>query len=342
MRILSCVPKQIEDDFDAKLKWLKKMFLLAEKKKIDVIVTPQEFLGGNYMMPSRPAFQEKELLPAFEVASKATNVALIISLIEEENGKRYERLWFIDKKLKGKQTKLFEPAYTVHRVGTYDLYPEVDFFSRFKTFNLKGAEFAGFFCWEVFSDFLMAGLALLEPDIVVSAIKFGANAYPKNVKNKDGLKQIQEIKYTSGRDIWLERLQMISEFEIKAPIVASTNSWNLRAKSMPMCGVLYPYMKLGFKEITDEMLKKDVISIDDIDIEKVRGSREHKMAYHKRTGEFPPWETTVYTMLMKIHRMERKIFNVTNIKDLEQRFLAIYGSLKDRKAAKAGQKFMFK
>jgi len=342
MRILSCVPKQIEDDFQAKLDWLGDLFVKAVKMKVDVIVTPQEFFGGDYIMPSHTAFKEKELLPYFEGMSKETGVALVTSLIEEEKGKRYERLWFIDKKLKGKQTKLFEPAYTVHRVGTYDLYPEVDFFNRFKTFNLKGAEFAGFFCWEVFSDFLMSGLALLEPDIVVSAIKFGANAYPKNVKNKDGLKEIQEIKYTSGRYIWLERLKMISEFEIKAPIVASTNSWNLRAKSMPMCGILYPYMKMNFMEITDELLKKDVLSVDDIDIEKVRGSREHKMAYKKRTGEFPPWETTVYTMLMKIHRMERKIFNVTNIKDLEQRFLAIYGSLKDRKAAKAGQKFMFK
>lgn len=342
MKILSCVPKQIVDNFQAKLDWLSDIFIKAVKKKVDVIVTPQEFFGGDYMMPSRPAIKERDLLPYLEGMSKETGVALITSLIEEEKGKRYERLWFIDEKLKGKQTKLFEPAYTVHRVGTYDLYPEVDFFKRFKTFNLKGAEFAGFFCWEVFSDFLMSGLALLEPDVVVSSIKFGANAYPKNIKNEQGLKQIQEIKYTSGRDIWYERLHMISEFEIKAPIVASTNSWGLRAKSMPMCGVLYPYMKLDFLKITDEMMKKDVISIDDIDIEKVRGSREHKMAYKKRTGEFPPWETTVYTMLMKIHRMERKIFNVSNIANLEQRFLALYGSLKERKAAKAGQRFMFK
>lgn len=342
MKILSCVPKQIVDDFQAKLDWLSGLFIKAVKMKIDIIVTPQEFFGGDYMMPSRPAIKEKNLLPYLEGMSKETGVALVTSLIEEEKGKRYERLWFIDKKLKGKQTKLFEPAYTVHRVGTYDLYPEVDFFNRFKTFNLKGAEVAGFFCWEVFSDFLMSGLALLEPDIVVTAIKFGANAYPKNVKDERGLKKIQEIKYTSGRDIWYERLKMISEFEIKVPIVASTNSWGLRAKSKPMCGILYPYLDMDFVEITDEMLKKDVISINDIDVEKVRGLREHKMAYYKRTGEYPDWSMAVYTMLMKIHRMERKIFNVSNIEDLQQRFLAVYGSLKDRKAAKAGQKFMFK
>lgn len=344
MKIMSMVPKQISDDWEAKIAWLEKIFIKAEKKKVDIIVTPQEFFGGDYMMPSMTSFLEVQLRGIFEQLSAKHNVALVVSLIEEEDGKKHERLWFIDNKngLVGKQTKLFEPAYTVHRVGTYDLYPETDFFKRFKTFKLKGAEVAGFFCWEVFSDFLMSGLALVEPDIVVSAIKFGANAYPKNVKDEDGLKKIEEIKYTSGRDIWYERLRMISEFEIKVPIVASTNSWNLRARSMPMCGILYPYLDMDFLKVTDEMLEKDILSIDDIDIRKVRGLREHKMAYYKRVGEYPDWNMAVYTMLMKIHRMERKIFNVSNIKDLDQRFLALYGSIKDRKAAKDGQQFMFK
>ena len=336
MKILSCVPKQIVNDWEAKLLWMEKV--LEEHKGIDVFVTPQEFFGGDYMMPSNPSFHEDDLLPLFLDWSKKYNVGLIVSLIEEDDEGRYERLWFIDKELKGKQTKLFEPSYTVKGAGSYGLSPETDFTNRFKTFNIKGAEFCGFFCWEVFSDILMAGLAVMEPDIIITAIKFGANAYPKNVKNKDGLKEIEKINYVSGRDIWHERLKMISEFEIKAPIIASTNSWNLRAKSKPMCGILYPYLDMDFPEITDEMLKLDVFSLDDIDIEKVRGLREHKFSYKKRTGEFPDWKMSVYTMIMKIHRMERKILSPSAKDNLAQTFATLYKKKQTKDRTKSGQK----
>lgn len=341
MRILSMIPKQIGDDFDAKLKWLGDIFIKAKKERVDVILTTQEFLGGDYMMPSRPAFREKELLPILEEMSKANNVALIIGLIEEEGGKRYERLWFIDKELKGKLTKLFEPAYTVIGAGSYGLTPEVDFFNRFKTFELKGANFTGFFCWEIFSDFLMMGLGLLEPDFVVSAIKFGANAYPKNVKNADGLKEVKEIKYTSGREIWYERLKMASEFELKAPIICSTNSWNLKAKSRPMCGILYPYLGYDLVKVTDDMLKDDIISIDQIDHNKVRGLREHKFSYLKRVGEFPDWKMAVYTMLMKIHRWEQRLFATMPITDLDRRVSILYSKKRKSDKLPAGQQTFF-
>lgn len=313
MKILSCVPKQICDDVDAKLVWMENVCKRCYKEGIDLFVTPQEFFGGDYMMQSKSAFKEEELLPLFCKWSTEYNVAIVTSLIEEENNKRYERLWFIDKKLKGKLTKLFEPAYTVIGAGSYGLYPETEFFNRFQTFELKGARVTGFFCWEIFSDFLMNGLGVLEPDLVVSAIKFGANAYPKNKKNEEGLKEIESIAYTSGRDIWHERLVMASEFELKAPIICSTNSWNLRARSKPMCGIIYPYLKMNIKKITDEDLKNDVFSVDEVNIEAVRGLREHKFSYKKRTGEFPPWQMAVYTMMMKVHRWEQKLFALMDV-----------------------------
>jgi len=341
MKILSMIPKQIMDDWEAKLIWLEKVFIKAEKEKVDLIVTPQEFLGGNFIMPSTPAFKEEDLLPTFCAWSVKYDTALVTSLIEEEDGKRYERLWFIDGELKGKLTKLFEPAYTVAGAGSYNLYPEVEFFNRFQTFELKGARVTGFFCWEIFSDFLMGGLGVLEPDIVVSAIKFGANAYPKNKVNADGLKEIEEIKYTSGRDIWHERLVMASEFELKAPIVCSTNSWNLRARSKPMCGIIYPYLEMDVLGVTDKDLENDIFSIDEVSIEAVRGLREHKFSYKKRTGEFPPWRMAEYTMMMKVHRWEQKLFRLMDV-DQKIRFQQLFRKQSRKKSGdNRGQLLLF-
>ena len=135
MKVATCVPKQYYT-FKEKYEWLEEQI---KKYKPDIFITPQEYFGGDYIMPEESSFTEGELLPKLLKLSKKYNVGLIVGLVEKENGENYERMWFIDKELKGKITKFVEPAYTLKGVGTYGLVQEEDLDNRFQVFEIKGA-----------------------------------------------------------------------------------------------------------------------------------------------------------------------------------------------------------
>lgn len=263
-----------------------------------ILITPQEYFGGSYKHESKPYWEEKELRPALEKISRDNNVGIVAGVVEKEDGKLWQRLWFIDGELKGKVSKF---ATTSYETEWYGLSTEEDMQNRWKTFELKGINVAGFFCWEVFSDLLFAGLGILEPDLVASCIKFGIAAYPKLAPNKS----IEKIEKCSG-DIWYERLQHISKFETKCPIACSANSWGQNAKTQPLCGILYPYENMKPNPYTSGQ-----VEITQVDFDKVRGNREHKFSYLKRVGEFPGYDQMEYTMLMKIHRIEQRMMGKT-------------------------------
>jgi len=308
MKVTTCIPLQ-KHTFEEKFSWLEKQLKTVHT---DIFVTPQEYFGGDYIMPKETAFTKKFLLPKLESLSKETNTALVVGVIEKV-AKEYnqEKIWFIDDTFKGEVTKFAEPAYCVLGKGTYRLKPENNLDNRFKTFRLKSVNVAGFFCWEVFGDMLMAGLGMLEPDLVCSLIKFGIAGYPRNEKNAVGLLKVGSIEWCGG-DIWLQRLKYASEFELLAPIVCSTNSWGLKARFQPLVGTYYPFDMRDGPEVTDEDLKSDIVITDDIDFERVRGFRENKFSFADRTGQFPPWGMSRYTMMFKVHRIIQRMMGETH------------------------------
>ena len=301
MRVTTCVPKQF-NTFDEKWNWLVEAI---DKEKSDIFVTPQEYFGGDYIMPQKRAFTKAELLPKLEQLSKDKNVGLIVGLIEDENGVFSEKIWFIDKELKGEIKKMAEPAYTLAGVGTYGLVPETDFDKRWVNFEIKGAIVSGFFCWEVFSDFLFAGLGMLDVDMVFSLIKFGVAASPK--KDESGaLIKIGGFNFFKD-SIWKRRIEMANEFEVKCPIVISTNSWNLPAKAEHLYGVQDIFTERTMKIATENDIQNGVCLTEEIDLEKTRGNREHWSSYLERNGEMPPGFLMKYTMMWKIYNLERRL-----------------------------------
>ncbi len=310
-RVLSCIPPQHRTEKD-KFDW---MWATAKQYRPDLFVTPQEMLGGVYMMPHKKAYEREELLPKVLELCKQFKMAMTLGVVEREKGRNYERIWFLDpeKGYQGQVTKFALPRYDhVNARGYGHIVPETNFENRFKIFHLKGARVTGMFCWEVYSNILWTGLALAQPDFVVSLIKFGTMAWPKIQEGVGRQKEIAGFGIASGHDNWVERLEVASKWQVRCPIIVSTNSWDLPARSRPCCGTV--------KGIIDEAslytppqgrgapkLAEPKVVVDEFNLGHIRGLRLNKFAYKDLTGEFPPWMLSQYTMLLKIGRIEREM-----------------------------------
>lgn len=317
LRVLSCVPPQ-HYTLEAKLQWIDRT---AGLNQPDIFATPQEFFGGDVIMPNHPTFEESELLGDLVALCESHDMALVTGVVEREDERNYERLWFIDPReggLLGKITKFALPSYSLAKAGgTYQTYPETDFRNRSVIFNMRGAKIAGMFCWEVFSDFLWFALGRREPDVVFSLIKFGPMAYPKLTGNKEDGKRIESFGIASGENHWVRRLELASKYEVACPIICATNTWGLPAKSEPICGQVEDL--LGRSTLwkppvwggTDRC--NSHVQVDTIDVAKVRASRLNAWKYRDIMGEFPPFARKEHTMWLKIRRIERTLDGVEEL-----------------------------
>jgi len=300
-KIATCVPPQFYN-FEDKINWFTK---ILKENEIDLFILPQEYFGGNYIMPDRPTFTKEELLPILEKLSQDTKTGLVVGLVERENNENYERMWFIDNVFKGELTKFAEPAYTVKGKGSYDLVPETDLDKRFQVFKIKDILLSGYFCWEVYSDLLFAGLGVLDLDLLVSQIKFGVSMSPKK-EEKNGKIEVGGFNHFKDTS-WKRRIEIINEFEVKCPIAISSNSWALPEKAEHLFGIQDVFTKRKYKIANQEQIENGVIDIQELDLEKTRGNREHWSSYLERTGEMPDGWLREYTMMWKIYNLERRL-----------------------------------
>jgi hypothetical protein len=170
----------------------------------------------------------------------------------------------------------------------------------------------------------------LKPDIVFSLIKFGVNSWPV-VQKEDGKSVVEKFGYGSWSEDgqWINRLRMANVWQVKCPIICSTNSWNLRPISMPLCGCVSgidgqatdslwrPTKEMGLKEVPEK------VQVDEIDVNAVRATLINKFVYNELVGQFPPFSLSRFTMMLKMNRIEDRILsgrearNVT--KTLEKR-----------------------
>lgn len=319
LRVLSCVPKQ-KYTVKEKIDWLWEQ----ARKEVDIIVTPQEYFGGAVIHPDdRISFTEEELLPTLSEIAVETNTALVVGVEEShsEMDVNVEAVWVITEKGKliDKYFKFALPKYDhVCTSGFGNIVPEIDFTNRIKTTELRGAKISIIFCWEAYSDVLWHNLGRLKPDMVFSMIKFGVNAWPKVKKNpKTNTSDVVGFGYGTWAEDgkWRERLRVASLWQVKCPIINSTNSWGLKPISMPLCGTIaeipgqveesfwHPTKEEKLKEIPEKVI------IDTVNLDRVRCSVENKFTYADAVGEFPPYDIGKYTMHLKIARIEDRILS---------------------------------
>lgn len=317
-KILSAVPIQL-NNMDDKIEWIR---LNLKKYRPHILVTPQEFFGGAVMMPDRRDFTFDELFPILSSLAKKYSAGLVVG-VQQKDSESVNRsaIWFINEngEFQGRLLKFALPRYDhVATSGFGNVTPENDIENRFKVFKIHNLFISAIFCWEVYSDILWTGLGILKPDLVLSMIKFGANAWPvvQKIKNQMVVTDFRYGRWAEEDDGgWIARLKMANVWQVKCPIINSTNSWNLNPRSMPMCGCMsqldgqtnddhwYPRKEDKLKEIPEKII------ISTIDEQRVRGVRKNKFAYAEAVGEFPPFSLGKYTMHLKINRIEDRLLN---------------------------------
>lgn len=310
-RITTCVPTQLHEEKD-KLDWLERTI---DEQKPHIFVTSQEFFGGITMMPQHPFYREEELLPKLLDLTSRKKIGMVCGVVENDNGSNRERLWFLDEgKLIGKITKFALPRYSRKgSKGSYEAVEEMSMKNRFVKFPIQGLEVAGMFCWEVFSTSLWNGLRQVEPDMIVSPIKFGINSYP-SYEERDGKiwAKVGKFNYMQFKDYktdpWYERLRMAANYDTLCPIFVSTNSWGCRGRSHPLCGVIWDTDNLTNIWTPENEVKEipEKVITTEYDFNRVRGLRGGKWDFYELVDENPPGRFLELTMLYKIRNIERK------------------------------------
>lgn len=315
-KVLSCIPKQMTNKMD-KLNWL---IHLCQTYQPHIIVTPQEFFGGAVMMPHQRDFKFDELFPELSNICKNHNTAMAVGVQQkDDNGRNRSAIWFINEKGEylGRLLKFALPRYDhITAKGYGQVSPEDNLENRFKVFKFHNLYVTSIFCWEVYSDLLWTGLGILKPDVVFSQIKFGPNAWPQ-IKTINGKKTVSGFGYGRWAEVddggWIDRLKMANVWQVKCPVINSTNSWNLNPRSMPICGTIsgidgqapndhwYPRKEDNLKEIPEKII------VSTINEQRIRGAVKNKFAYQKAVGEFPPFSIGRFTMHLKINRIEDRL-----------------------------------
>lgn len=331
LRVLSCVPKQ-QYSFKAKLAWVRQM---AEEHRPDVFVLPQEYHGGVqklfFKTEDKLAYEEAEILEPYTKLAAEFDMGITVGALVDDRGlkERRERIYVIDPQagMTGFADKVTLPAYDhVDAKGKTRVYPETDLNNRAMAFPCKGARISILFCWEVYSSFIWHAIARAQPDFVVSMVKFGVKGWPVKEKDAEGQSIVAGFGFGSDGG-WLERLRMAAKWDLAAPIVCSTNSWDLPNKCGAISGVILPWEE---KESVGEWprparkhslwvsegkgsLNTDHVQVDAVDFLYWRLVRDHKFTMFDQTGEWPSSEARELTMNWKVKRMERQMVGLPKL-----------------------------
>jgi hypothetical protein len=344
LNILSCVPQQ-RYTFEDKLAWVEKQAKTKiNGKKPDVIILPQEYHGGiqhfffqEQGTTEKVSYAPHEITDPYVALSKKHGVGITVgSLIDDPDlRQRRERIYVIDPLdgVTGFADKMMLPAYDhIDAKGKTMVTPENDMSKRAKAFDIMGARVSILFCWEVYSSAIWHAIARAQPDFVASMIKFGVNGWPQKAK-VDGQSVVTGFGFGNDGG-WIERLQMASKWDIAAPIICSTNSWNLPKKCGALAGQILPWAE---KEIIEGKwprkarastlwnssvneggkvrgdLTDDYVQMDVLDVLYWRYIRDHKFNLYAAAGEWPSSEQRAFTMNWKIKRMERKFLSLPKL-----------------------------
>lgn len=320
LKVLSCVPEQ-RYTFQSKLDWIDEQ---ATKHKPDLFVTPQEYFGGIQQLffnTGEPvSYRAEDILEPILALAQKHNMGIATGALIDDPvlGERRERIFVVDPEegCTGYVDKVTLPAYDhVDAKGKTMVYPENNIENRAQAFRVKGARVGILFCWEAYSNYIWHALSRAQPDMVLSMIKFGVKGWPQKAK-VDGQSVVTGFGF--GKDGgWFERLQMAAKWDIAAPIVCSTNSWDLPCKAGALAGVILPWeekdtewcpggrkhswwMSEGKGKITEH------VQVDDVHHLYWRYLRDHKFTLAEVAGEWPSSEARELTMYWKIKRMERR------------------------------------
>lgn len=238
VKVACCMPKQ-EYTIADKLKWLEKAL---DKTECDLFLTPQEYLGGHYVMPKELHVDREWLYETAGKLARKRKVCLGVgACAKTETAGAMEDYVYFDSKGEplGRHSKFALPSYDDARTGGHgQLWPETSYNRRVTPVDIPELRLrvGTVFCWEVFSQAIWPSYSFQRVNLVAHPIKFAPRGWLKNKVQGDGKKHIVGFGNAPKSRAWVDRLLMAGRHQVMCPIAVSCNSWNLGDKFMALVG----------------------------------------------------------------------------------------------------------
>lgn len=236
--VATAMPRQLYD-IPTKLQWIQQTL---DATPCDLLVTPQEFLGGHYIMPKARHVDRNWLLDTIgDIARRnGRHIAIGACVSSATSGAMEDFHYFDDDgNWRGKHSKFALPSYDdVRTKGHGQLWPETNFNARITPVDLPKLRLriGTMFCWEVFSQMVWGAYSFARCNLITHPIKFAPRGWLKNQLKSDGMKHIVGFGNAPKSQMWYDRLIMASQHQCMCPIAVSCNSWDLGNKYMAIVG----------------------------------------------------------------------------------------------------------
>lgn len=320
IRVAACMPEQKYTRED-KLEWLDRAL---EVTACDLFLTPQEYLGGHYVMKNDLHMDRSWMIDTIgDLARKHSKCIGVGACVKtKETGATEDYLYF-DRggNLLGWHTKFALPSYDDARTGGHgNLWPETSYDKRITPIKIPELRLniGTIFCWEVFSQSMWASYSFNRVNLVVHPIKFAPRGWLQNKKQLDGKLHIVGFGNAPKSEIWKDRLVMASRHQCLCPIAISCNSWNLGPKYSALVGKVDELMKTTDMYDIPSIGENSFIAEFEMLPEMYEG-----LDHHHSAGAFKAHVGTVdhfselgeWTMHAKIRRLEAHLIGGNTLLD---------------------------
>lgn len=238
IKVACCMPQQHYGLTD-KLHWLRSAL---ERTECDLFLTPQEYLGGHYIMKDALHVERDWLFENIGRMARVFDRCIGVgACVKTASSGAIEDYWYFSSRGEplGKHSKFALPSYDDARTGGHgNLWPETNYKARVTPIAIPELRLlvGTIFCWEIFSQTILPAYSLARTNLVVHPIKFAPRGWLKNKKLSDGKLHIVDFGNAPKSQIWLDRLIFASRHQVMCPIAISCNSWNLGDKFMALTG----------------------------------------------------------------------------------------------------------
>jgi hypothetical protein len=236
-RIAGCILTSRKSNKE-KLSEIEKMI---EYSQANVLLLPEEYFGGPSKLGAFESFStESRLFYDLSEIAKRNSCGLVVGLIEQDRGKKYQAMWFFDEKGThvGTERKHNLARYERHNYGL----DAVEGYDK-HVYCIRDTMGTSIFCWEVHDIKSREACDNVTPDWVLDAIKFPPGcltAYTGDSGDKT-IKELVESKETY--EVWLERLKILASDLITLVIATCGTHFSLCSVpegAKPIAAIVHP------------------------------------------------------------------------------------------------------